>query len=161
MNLRKKLERELRKKAQQIETLGYELKEKEAAIREAKAYMQAIEDMMKHIPKDEDSDESMTSVRPGSAVDQAFQVLRAEGAPLHIADILRKMGREVSRQNRQALSGQLAHYVRQSRLFTRTAPNTFGLIEWLVAAEPDLKDEDPEDLAQSVPPGFGQIRPVS
>jgi len=70
--------------------------------------MQAIEDMMKHIPKDKDSEKGMTSVRLGSTADQAFQVLCAEGKPLHIGDILRKMGREVSQQSRQALSGQLA-----------------------------------------------------
>jgi len=72
MRFRKKLERELNKKSQDIEIIEEELKEKEAALREAKAYMQAIEDMMKHIPKEEDGDENTISVRPGSTTDQAL-----------------------------------------------------------------------------------------
>jgi len=34
--------------------------------------MQAIEDMMKHIPKEEDGDENTISVRPGSTTDQVL-----------------------------------------------------------------------------------------
>lgn len=162
MRFQKKLERELEKKVQDIERIEEELKEKEAALREAKAYMQAIEDMMKHIPKEEDGDENTISVRPGSTTDQALQVLRVEGAPLHIGEILQRMGREVTRQSRQALSGQLSHYVRRNRVFTRTAPNTFGLVEWLMMVDdPDQKDEEPTEPQQSVPLGFGKIRPVT
>lgn len=162
MRFRKKLERELKKKAQEIEIIEEELKEKEAALREAKTYMQAIEDMMKHIPKEENSDESTISVRPGSTADQALRVLRVEGTSLHIGEILQRMGREVTRQSRQALSGQLSHYVRRNRVFTRTAPNTFGLAEWsMMVDEPDQEDEKSTEPQQSVPPGFGKIRPVT
>jgi len=76
-------------------------------------------------------------------IDKARTALRRVGKPLYIEELLRAMGKEVNKKNRVSLSGSLGSYVRQEYIFTRPAPNTFGLIEF---------DNSVED---AIPEGFG------
>jgi len=155
MNLDKKLRNLIKKKTQEIEMLEKEMHEKELAIREAKAYIQALEDTQKHLPYEGDSKDEV-SIRPGSSIDKVMKVLKEAGEPLYITDILEKIGREANKSGRQALSGQLANYVRQGRIFTRTAPNTFGLTEW--GKNQNDPEEPDDDGASDMPDDFGVIR---
>lgn len=145
MNERRKIEERLRKKEQEIQSL-------EVQIKDARVYMQALQDVLKMLPKDSDSGtDPDTVLRPGSAVAQARNIIKARGTPVHVDEILRILGREVSRDNKAALSGSLAAYVRKGEIFTRPAPNTYGLVE----LEPPSSQPQTEPVTEP-PPNFGE-----
>jgi HB1, ASXL, restriction endonuclease HTH domain len=149
MDIRRKVENQIKKKTQEINQLKKNRDDIDISIREAQAYVQAMEDMMKHLPTNESIEEATASIRHGSMADLAMKALKKSGRPLHIKDILEKLGRESTKQYRQALSGQLSHYVRQNKVFTRPAPNTFGLVEW---------DNGLRQIEGDIPSDFGEIK---
>lgn len=148
MSLRRKFERKIREKEAEIQELEYQL-------RAARAYVQAMQDAMKLVPNDADGSDSENGsevvVRPGSAIEAAIKVLRERGKPMHIMDLLPAIGREATPENRASVGSSLASYVRKGQIFTRPAPNTYGLVEWGTPTS-----TDPDDL----PEDFGDGRAV-
>lgn len=129
-----------------------EIKELELQIEKAKAYVQALQDSMRFLPKD--NGQEGTSLRPGTALAQAREVLRKAGKPMHITEILKALNKPVDKGNRLSLSGSLSTYVRNGQIFTRPAPNTFGLIETNNATSNEMDAETAtEDL--DLPEDFG------
>lgn len=147
MSIRRKFERKVREKEAEIQELEYKL-------REAKAYLQAMNDAMKLVPNEGDTDDTENlgeaAIRPGTSIHAAMQALREHGKPLHIMDLLKAVGREPTAENRSSLGSSLAAYVRRGMVFTRPAANTYGLAEW--GGSPITQDEPP--------PGFGIDRSV-
>jgi hypothetical protein len=141
---RKKIEEKVRKKEQEIQEL-------EAQLRDARTYLQALQDVLKMMPRDDGQNDPDVIIRPGSSVDETRQIILTHGKPLHITDILKAMGREPTRENRSSLSGSLAAYVRRNEIFTRPMPNTFGLVE--------LSDKavDAPTIHPPIPSSFGRI----
>ncbi len=122
MSLRKKIEDKIKKKEQEIQ-------EYETKISEAKIYISALNETLRLLPKDSDITESPESkIRPGSAIAKTLALLKKTGRPMHINEILEGIGKSTSKKDRVALSGSLGWYVRRHEIFTRPAPNTFGLI---------------------------------
>jgi len=124
-------------------------------LREARSYLQALEDTVRILPR-EGVDEQVESVlRPNSTIGKAREAILAAGRPLHIQDILLAVGKPSTREARAALSGSLASYVRRREIFTRPAPNTFGVVELL-----DIRFvPTPQGNGGKVhepPPGFGE-----
>lgn len=141
MNERRKIENTLLKKEQEIQLL-------EEKIKEARVYVQALRDVLKILPK---SSESVV-LRPGSAVARARSVILKTQKPVHINTLLEQLGKEGTREARASLTSSLAAYVRRGEIFTRSAPNTYGLIE--------LGHQQIDDPEPSEPPsGFGQLSP--
>jgi hypothetical protein len=123
MNERRRIEERLKRKEQEIQAL-------EAQIKDAKVYIQALQDVLKLMPRDPGSDAGTGAMlRPGSLVAQARTTIKASGSALHVDEILKLLGKEVTRENKTALSGSLAAYVRRGEIFTRPGPNTYGLVE--------------------------------
>ena len=60
-----------------------------------------------------------------SAITKSEQV---EQRSIHIKDILKAVAPTGGKDKKLALSGSLGAYVRKGEIFTRPAPNTFGLI---------------------------------
>jgi hypothetical protein len=144
---RRRIEERIRRKEAEIQSL-------EAQIKDAKVYIQALQDVLRMFPRQVGSQMEPASVlRPSSLVAQARNILLREGAPLHVDEILRRLGKPLDRPNKTALSGSLAAYVRKGQIFTRAAPNTFGLTEFQID-EPS--DEIPGD---ELPPDFGSDSP--
>jgi len=85
------------------------------------------------------------TIRPGSTIDQARQFLRKVGLPVHVEKILQGIGKENTKSNKVSLTGSLGHYARQGSVFTRPAPNTFGLKEF----EDQVLDDLPEDFGKN------------
>ena len=141
MNERRKIENALRKKEQEIQTL-------EEQIKSARVYVQALNDVLKMLPKASES----AVLRPGSAVAQARDIILREQKPVHINALLEELGKDVTRESRASLTSSLAAYVRRGEIFTRSTPNTYGLVE-LGHAQTD----EPE--AVEPPSGFGQLGP--
>ncbi|MEO8383473.1 MAG: hypothetical protein ABI779_27700 [Acidobacteriota bacterium] len=149
MGLREDIIRRIEKKQQ-------ELADKEMAFAldraGAQAYIQAMQDMLKSLPKESSDAPARRAeqvLRPGSAMAQAREAIRAAGRPLHINEIISAMGRAATSANRISVGGSISNYVRRGEIFVRTAPNTFGVIGMAAAEE-----------AEAPPPDFGRVRPV-
>jgi hypothetical protein len=106
---------------------------------------------MKVLDKASDEAPSESVLRPGSAVSQARDVILTKGKPAHISEILEALGKEATREGRASLTSSLAAYVRREEIFTRPAPNTFGLIE--------LGHESVEDTVDPEPPSEFGVNP--
>lgn len=111
-----------------IEKKRQEITQLQTQIREAEIYIQAYEEILRMLPRD-DTASGATALKPNSAIANARDAIRAAGRPLHIAEILKAIGRPVDKDNRAAIGGSIAAYVRRGEIFTRPAPNTFGLVE--------------------------------
>ena len=148
MSERAKIEDKLRRKEAEIQ--GYEEK-----IKSARVYAQALRDVLRLLdddgepaPTDEAAD---TVLRAGSAVAQARDAILALGTPMHVDHLLVALGREATRENKASLIGSLSAYVRRGEIFTRPAPNTFGLLELGHSETTPAEDDGP-------PSGFGRIK---
>jgi hypothetical protein len=146
MSERKKIEDRLRKKEQEI--LGLDDK-----IKTAKVYVQALKDILKMLDGGHDEAERESTLRAGSAVDLARQVILDRGMPVHMDELLGALGKEATREAKASLTSSLAAYVRRNEIFTRPAPNTFGLFE---LGHQTISDELPQP-----PENFGETRSVS
>lgn len=123
MSERKKIEEKLRKKEHEIAAL-------EEKVKSAKIYVQALRDILRMLGSDGEKAVEVESIlRPGSAVDQARRAILTQNEPMHIDDLLSALGKDTTRETKASLTSSLAAYVRRDEIFTRPAPNTFGLIE--------------------------------
>lgn len=141
MNERRKIENTLHKKEEEIQFL-------EARLKEARVYAQALQDVLKILPRTSES----VALRPGSAMAQARIAILNAKKPVHINALLEELGKDGTREARASLTSSLAAYVRRGEIFTRSAPNTYGLIE--LGHQQSDESEAPEP-----PSGFGQTRP--
>lgn len=125
-----------------------EIQDLENQVREGRAYVQALNDVLKMMPRTGQATANADILRPGSAAAQARDLILAAGAPVHVTDLLKQMGKEITRETRASLSGTLAAYVRKGEIFTRPGPNVFGLVEMdgQQDAQPDVADEPPQDF---------------
>lgn len=122
MGIRDEFQKRIEKKQQEIREL-------ESRIKEANSYLQALLDSMKWLPRDETDAVGSQTLRAGTILAKAQESIRKSGQPMHVADILKAIGKPTDKKNRVSLGGSLSGYVRRKEIFTRPAPNTFGLIE--------------------------------
>ncbi len=144
MDIRRKLDRDIEKQKQKISELQTQLNGEEN-------YLRAQIDMLRLFPKT-DSKSSEQHLRPGSDPARVRDILKAAEKPMHISEILTKLGKPQTVEARSGLSGTLGIYVRRGEIFTRPAPNTFGLIDPENSDEPvDAENQE----AQEPPDDFG------
>lgn len=142
MGARENLQRLVDRKRSEIADL-------EQRLRDARVYMQALADSLKALPKEQNGAQLIRELRPGSALAMAQEFLRATGKPQHVSDILKALDKENTKEARVSLSGSLAGYVKERRIFTRPSPNTFGLIEFGTESTDVVTEELlPEDFGQ-------------
>ena len=85
---------------------------------------------MKMLPKDSVANREFV-LRSGSVLAKVQEVLKKSGSPLHIEEILKQIGQPNDKKQKLSLSGSLATYARDGKVFTRgPSPNTFGLVEF-------------------------------
>lgn len=141
MGTRENLQKLISKKQEEISAL-------ELKITETRAYIQGLQDSMKMLPRDP-AGATEYSLREGSALAKARDAIRATGTPLTVLELLKAIGKSQDKKNRVSLAGTLSGYAREGKVFVKTAPNTFGLIE-LKNARPDIEEDDfpeiPEDF---------------
>lgn len=145
MSERSKIEERIQRKQAEIVALEDKLKA-------AKVYIGALRDVLKIMEPDRDKapTQSDAKLKSGSSVDQARAIILERGEPVHVDDLLRSMGKEANAANRASLVGSIAAYVRREEIFSRPAPNTFGLIELNHA------ETEPDELESEPPSGFGR-----
>lgn len=141
MGLRENFQKLIDKKQQEIRNL-------EMQMVEANAYIQALQDSMKLLPRDESGVEASEHVlREGSTLAKTRDLLKHAGAPMQIGEILKLLGKPQDKKHRVSLAGTLSGYAKRGRIFTKTAPNTFGLVEFGTSQpEPKAEDELPEEF---------------
>lgn len=148
MGAKESLQRLIDKKQAEIVDL-------EIRVREGKAYIQALQDSMKILPRD--AGEEQPELRPNSALARTRDFIKNSGKPLHITEILKLLGKPSDKKNRVSIAGTLSSYARNHKIFTKTAPNTFGLIESGTSRNSsELMDEDDESLV-TIPESFGKM----
>jgi hypothetical protein len=148
MDLRRELNRKIERKRAEIAEWTREKNEREALIREGHAYIAGLTETLKLLPKETPATAAMT-LRPDSEVAKSRLAILKAGAPLHVDELLKAIGKPINHNNKASLSGSLSTYVRKGQIFTRPAPNTFGLIE----LEQDSSQETPFEEERS--PDFG------
>jgi|SRR5271169_515222 len=135
MYLRRKLESKI---ADQERKIG----ELERQLMESRAYLAGLRDALKLHPQDGVA--PAFELRPGSDLAKVRGILQAGGKPLHVDELLKQLGKESNRNTKGALSGSLGTYARKNVIFTRSAPNTFGLLEFEDAQQAVV--EPPDDF---------------
>ena len=139
MDIRKELDKKISKKREEIDSLQKDLET-------AKTYLQALEDTRKLLPRD-GVDKQEVTLRPGTDLSKVRVILQEARAPLHVEELLKRLGKPVEKKSKLSLSGSLASYARDNKIFTRPAPNTFGLVEFEAVAP---TDEPPENFGLEV-----------
>jgi hypothetical protein len=132
-----------------IDKKQHEIRSLEIQLREGAAYIQALQDSMKLLPRNVETGAEEHSLREGSTLAKTRDLLRHSGTPLPISEILKLLGKPQDKKHRISLAGTLSGYARKSRVFTKTAPNTFGLLEF---GPPDESSEEEE-----LPANFGSM----
>jgi hypothetical protein len=136
MGIRENVQKLITKKLEENVSLEHQ-------IMSNKAYIQGLQDSMKFLPRDGNGVAEYV-LREGSALAKTRDALRAAGTPLAIVDILRALGKPQDKEHRTSLAGTLSGYARDGKVFTKTAPNTFGLLEFRTIPSED--SEIPEDF---------------
>ena len=154
MSPRVKIEKQIKRRELEIQRLVDQKKELDSDIRDTETFIKGLQEALKHLPSEKKDTDTYT-VRPGSDVYKALMILQNYGKPLRIEDILKNMGKEVNKHNRVNVASQLSHNYREGRIFTRPAPNTFGLLKW-------GDNQEIDDLAESedLPNEFGSMKSV-
>jgi hypothetical protein len=145
MGLREDLQKKIDKKnAEVAERERFFEIERAAAL----AYIQALQDTLKSLPREVTEAGAGKIFRRGSTVARTREMILAANRPLHISEILSGLGRPNDHNARASLSGALGAYVRRGEVFTRPRPNTFGLVE---LGHTEVSEDEP-------PADFGTVR---
>jgi len=146
MEEQRKIEDKLHRKEQEIIAL-------EERLKAARVYAQALQDVLKMLAASNNVAD-VSTLKAGSTVAQGRDAILKAGKPLHIIALLEAMGRDTSRESRASLTSSLAAYVRRGEIFTRPAPNTFGLAELGHRTAESVGEDD------GPPPEFGRVSPM-
>src|ERR1700743_1568933 len=119
MSLRREFEKLIEKKEAEVA-------EKQREVDAAKAYIQALQDAIKKLPRE---DASPVTLRPGTDAHKIQQVLLTAGKPLHITKIIEELGRADEKDIKTKIAGILGWYVSKKKIFSRPGPNIYGLID--------------------------------
>jgi hypothetical protein len=136
MALREQYQRIIDRKRAEIEVLRSQLTA-------AEAYLSAMQDAMKLLPKETNGETFRGSVqlREGSKLAKVRDILKEKGKPMRIGDILPLIGERVSAETRVSLAGSLGNYARQGKIFQKSGPNEFTLLDYIASNESDDKEE--------------------
>jgi hypothetical protein len=122
MNVRTEIEKKSEKKRAEIS--GWQ-----AMIRASEAHIEGMQEVLKILPLDHE--EATAELRAGSDMDKVRNILRQAGKPMHVDEIRGKItDRQWTTGEANGLAGSLNTYAKKGRVFTKTAPKTFGLIEF-------------------------------
>lgn len=130
------LDKEIRKTQEEVSNLQKTVLEKEAYLA---GLLKASKLQEKAAAKKDHS-----TLRPGTMMYNTMEVLKKGRRPMHISDILKALGKEITKKNRVSLAGSLNAYAKKEQIFTKPQPNTFGLIDF--EASDDSDDYDLEGL---------------
>jgi hypothetical protein len=148
MGFREDIQKKIEKKQAELAEQERAFERDQAA---SAAYIQALQDILKGLPREPSEVSADRIFRPGSIMAQTREMILAAKHPLHISEILRQLGK-TEKGARASVSGALGAYVRRGEVFVRPKPNTFGLAEL-------GHSNDMESTADVEPPAdFGTLK---
>lgn len=152
MSLQSELEIRIARERRRVAELRNELIRRES-------FIQGLEAALSLLAADRPSggyQDTGESLRSGSDVSKAQQLLCTAKRPLHISEILTGIGKEDTKQKRASLGSSLARYARKGEVFQRgPRPNEFAVIpDGSAGGAHDSKPSKPEDSVQ-LPAIFG------
>jgi hypothetical protein len=140
-----KIVREISRKNKEIETKKAEISRLQDEIRDLQIFIEGMEQSLKLLNKSIAPSKPFT-LRVGSEIDKVRTLLLKSAEPLHINFILKSLGKdENDNKAKLSLAGSLGSYVREGKIFTKPAPNTFGLLEKQYFEELGEEEEEEED----------------
>lgn len=126
-----KVKRDIERRRKEIDALEADIKRLSAELEMKRVYLEAVINTAKQF---DDTPEEVSSkeiiMRSGSELSKVREILSNHGKPLYITDILIALGKEPTPKNKVSLAGSLSAYVRDRKVFVKSGPNTFGLIEY-------------------------------
>ena len=120
MSIKDDLDKLITEKSEAVESLKIKLGKEES-------YLQALNDTHKIITLKYGPISRRSSLRPSGALYKVRETILEAEKPLHIDEILSRLGKSV--EDKPRLVSSMSHYLRLGEIFTRPAPNTFGLKE--------------------------------
>lgn len=123
-----KIDRELARRVKKISDLREQISGLQKILHEEELVHNGQLDLLKLMNRPAPSPKTGT-LRPNTELSKIHQMLAESVCPVHISDIARFLGKEDTPAIRASLAGSLGSYARDKRIFIKTAPNTFGLIE--------------------------------
>jgi hypothetical protein len=140
MDFRKELTKRIKKKESENLDIETQITNLQNQLDRNKSYLQGLYDSLGLLPKDEEeTGKSEVQLRANSDLAKSRDALRLAGHPLHIKELLTAIDKPITQSSKVSLSGSISFYVRKKQIFTRPAPNTFGLREFSI---PALKIEE-------------------
>ncbi len=142
MDARQEIERRIERERQKLTDLR-------AQIERTESFILGMQEAVKLLPRvaQMSASGSKRALRSGGSAQQALQLLRTGGKPMHISDILIAIGKENTRSARSSLASSLGRYSRQGKLFVNEGSNTFS-----AKAESDPSGNLPEEFGMKDPP---------
>lgn len=126
VGLREDFFRRIEKKRTEVEAMR-------TALRLEERYLEAMLDAYKILPRsgeDTNGTGRPSNLRSGSNTAKAYEALKRAGHPLHVKDLVEAMGQKITRQSTQSIASSVRAYVVKGEIFTKPAPNTYGLVEF-------------------------------
>ncbi len=100
----------------------------EHRLQTARTQLEAYTEVLMLFPKDA---ERLKQVNLRSNVmTEIRDFLRKKKKPMHLKSILQSLGKDVSPNSIRSLGSQINAYVRDSEIFTRPSPGSYGLVEF-------------------------------
>jgi len=138
MNARREFQKNIDRKMKEhadLEVQGREIDLKKA---EALSYVRAMQDALRLLPMDNSSDDEPV-LKVGSELGKVREAILKVGTPMHINDIVHEIGKPSNAKSRTSLAGSISTYARKGRVFSKTGPNTFFLLELHEASQAPQK----------------------
>ena len=135
MNItRKKVEDKVARKEKEIQELEAHIEEVnrgfETKLVALRAEKKGMQDILKILPNEGEATKCRT-IRPNSKAGKSQALLKENGVPMHVGDIIEAIGEEENNtKTRASLAGTLRTYVNRGEVFSLPSPNTFSLLEW-------------------------------
>lgn len=127
-----KIHKEIARKNKEIEAKEADIARLQGEIRDIKAYTEGMSQALrlsnKSTPKPALSAKPFV-LRSGSDMSKIRTILLAADEALHLDEILKLLGKGGDAKAKASLAGSLNTYANAGKVFSKTAPNTFGLIE--------------------------------
>lgn len=137
MSLAQDILRKIKTKEAELRRLQQEMKELEMQMAQGHAYIQGLREILPKAERREQArggegenispNGATSEFREGSGPQMAKMALEASEKPLHLSEILEKIGQENTKKNRLSLGSTLSRYARNEHIFIKAGPNIFGL----------------------------------
>jgi hypothetical protein len=113
-----------------IEKKRAEVDEMRMKLRMEERYLEAMLDTYKILPRSDSNGSAPNAFRRGSGASKAYEALKRVGHPMHVKELAQAIGLKLDRASTQGLASAIRLYLMKGEIFTKPAPNTYGLVEF-------------------------------